>query len=303
MIKTEPASTQIVRRSVRVDGRQLSYLTAPLPGSDGTVLLIHGSGMSARYWTEQVRGLAPARQVVALDLPGHGESDPIPEASVEAYADAAADFLTALRARSVFVAGHSLGGAVGLVLAARRPQVVEGLVLLSCCAKLPEPPAWIRSLFAFLPAPVRRSLFFTMARSLLYAPGASDHAISMGMQELAACRVETMRRDLEAADAMDLAQWARGLDVPALIMCGSRDAVTPPELSQRLHELIPGSRLRIIEGSGHMLVLEAPERVNQEIRDFIGPGERRGSGGVRTSPAWGPLRRLLGGLRKVFGSR
>ena len=58
--------------------------------------------------------------------------------------------------------------------------------------------------------------------------------------------------------------------MPTVILCGSRDKLTPPALSARLSGLIPRSRLRIIEGAGHMLPLECPDRVTQEILEFAG---------------------------------
>lgn len=268
MIRTE-ASTQTVRRSVQVRGRRLSYLTVEHPETSETLLLIHGSGMSARYWAEQLRGLAHAVRVLAPDLPGHGESDPVAEASVEAYAGAGADLLAGLGTGPVFVAGHSLGGAVALALAARRPHLVNGLVLLSSCARLAPTNPWAESFFMFLPPPLRKIAFCVMARRILFAPGASDLALRLGMEEVLSCPAETLLSDLKAAKAMDLTEQARGLEVPTLIVCGSRDAVTPRTLSERLHELIPRSRLTIIEGAGHMLLLEAPERVNRDILDFI----------------------------------
>jgi pimeloyl-ACP methyl ester carboxylesterase len=79
--------------------------------------------MSARSWTNQLRGLAPAFAAVAIDLPGHAEPDPASEATVESYADAAAGLLDALGTGPVTVAGHSLGGAVAMALAARHPEL------------------------------------------------------------------------------------------------------------------------------------------------------------------------------------
>lgn len=69
---------------------------------------------------------------------------------------------------------------------------------------------------------------------------------------------------------MDMTEPARRLDVPTLVLCGSRDRLTPPALSAQLGELIPRSRLRTIEGAGHMLLLEVPERVNREMLSFAG---------------------------------
>src|SRR3989454_5482731 len=104
----------ILRRYVELDGRRISCLTAGDPASGTPLLLIHGSGVSAGYWVNQLLGLRDAFRVMAIDLPGHGKSDPIPNASVETYADTVAKFLTAVIPRPVMVAGHSLGGAVAM---------------------------------------------------------------------------------------------------------------------------------------------------------------------------------------------
>ena len=129
------AGAEIVRRFVELHGRRVSYLTA---GDSGpTILLIHGSGVSARSWVNQLRGLVGAVRVIAIDLPGHGESDPMRHASVEQYGGIVANFLDALGTGPVIAAGHSLGGAIAIALAAQRPDAVKGLVLLASCAKLP----------------------------------------------------------------------------------------------------------------------------------------------------------------------
>jgi len=107
-----------------------------------------------------------------------------------------------------------------------------------------------------------------MAQKLLFAPGVPMGAVSIGMQELRSCPPETILTDVQAARAMDLSEQATKIDVPTLVLCGSRDRLTPPELSEQLRTLIPRARLGIIEGAGHMLLLEVPERVNQAILDF-----------------------------------
>lgn len=226
--------------------------------------------MSARCWTNQLSGVGGTLPVLAVDLPGHGESDPSDAASVEEYAEVLGDALDALGTGPVVAAGHSLGGAVAIALAARRPGAVRGLVLLSSCEKLPHSDGAAERLLAALPGPLRRIVFFSMAKKVLFASEAPAHAVSLGMEELRSCRPDTILKDMRAAKAMDLAETAARLDVPTLIVCGSRDKLTPPALSERLSGLIPRSRLRIIEGAGHMLPLECPDRVNQEILQFAG---------------------------------
>jgi pimeloyl-ACP methyl ester carboxylesterase len=244
--------------------------------------------MSARCWTSQLLGLGGALSVLAVDLPGHGESDPSDAASVEAYADAVAAVLTLAPAGQVIAAGHSLGGAVALALAVRRPDTISGLILLSCCEKIPRSDGAAERLLAVLPGPLRRMVFFSMAKKMLFATGAPANAVSLGMEDLRSCRPETMLKDIRAAQAMDLAEPAAQLDVATLILCGSRDKLTPPALSERLNGLIPRSRLCIIEGAGHMLPLEAADRVNQEILRFAG---ELGAGAVRAAAVQAPQRR------------
>jgi 3-oxoadipate enol-lactonase len=260
-----------VRGFVGPDSGKISYLTGSSshPGATETVLLIHGSGMSAHSWTEQLRSLGRALRVIAIDLPGHGASDPTSEATVDSYADAARRLLDALGTGPVFVAGHSLGGGVALALAVRHPDRVKGLVLISSCAKLPQHNGAIEGFLGFLPPPVRRFFVFSTARKFLFPAGASRRAVRLALKDLRSCPPETLRKDVAAAKAMDLEAAAHDLRVPALILCGTQDRLTPVALSQRLSELIPGSRLQLVEAAGHMLPLEAPGRVNAEIRVFV----------------------------------
>ncbi len=94
-------------------------------------------------------------------------------------------------------------------------------------------------------------------------------AIEATMRELRACRPEAMLNDVRAARAMDLTEHAAALDVPTVVLAGSRDRLTTPALAEQLSALIRGSRLRVADGAGHMLPLEAPEWVNREIATFV----------------------------------
>jgi pimeloyl-ACP methyl ester carboxylesterase len=267
--------SNVVRRCLAPDRARVSYLTveSPRPRRGDTILLIHGAGMSARSWTDQLRGLARFLRVVAIDLPGHGESDPIGEATVDVYGDTAHQLLDALGIGRAFVAGHSLGGAIALALAARHPETVEGLVLLSSFAKLPSRNGALEGLLRLLPGPLQKMLFLPMAQPILFGPGASSGAVRLGLAELRACHPDTIVKDMAAATAMDLEGAAVGLRQPTLVLCGTQDMLTPVALSERLNDLIPNSRLRLLEGAGHMLPLETPEQVNRAILDFVGSVE------------------------------
>lgn len=263
-----PASDRIVRGCLDVDGRKVSYLTVDDASVAGTLLLIHGAGVSARTWVNQLRGLSDVLRPIAVDLPGHRESDPVSDPTLATYADTAYQALRELATGPVFVAGHSLGGAVAQVLVTRHPEMVRGLVLVSTCARVP-PEDGSQRLLGFVPAPFRRAVFLWAVRKTLLAPFASTNAIELTLEEIRSCPPETIQNDTAISRAMDLAGTAQQLRVPTLILCGGRDRLTAPGLSQQLCGMIAGSRLQIVPGAGHMLPLEAPEVLNQAIREFV----------------------------------
>jgi pimeloyl-ACP methyl ester carboxylesterase len=262
-------SNAILRRHVTIGGRRISYLSLDREpkAAHPVIVLIHGSGVNARCWIEQIRGLRAAR-VIAIDLPGHGQSHDADTTTIDDYADVVAAFLVTLRAVPAIIVGHSLGGAIALALAARYTATIHGLVLVSTCARLPSSSVAAEWLLPFLPGPVRKAMFFSTAQALLFAPGASARAVNLGMRELRACRPETLARDVAMSRAMDFTEVAKALRVPTLVLCGSRDQVTPPVLAADLHASITGSRLSIVEGAGHMVLVEAPDVVNREIDAF-----------------------------------
>src|SRR5437016_3776824 len=151
-----PTHDPITRRFVTLGGQRVSCLWRDGGHEGATLVFIHGSGMSARYWSDQTRALADTARVLAVDLPGHGDSDDAPAPSLAHYADATAGVIDALGARPAIVVGHSLGGAVAVALAARRPADVCGLVLLSACARVPPVSPSAQWLWASLPTPLRR---------------------------------------------------------------------------------------------------------------------------------------------------
>ncbi len=288
----------IVRRSFEVSGRRVSYLTVDGPQTADVLLLIHGAGVSARTWVNQLRHFARIGTPVAIDLPGRRESDPVPQPTLDIYADTAHQLLEILGNAPAFVAGHSLGGAVAQLLARRHPERVKGLILMSTCAKVP-PGDGADRLLGFVPVPFRRVVFLSAVRKLLLAPSASIDAIGLTLDEIGGCPTRTIRDDTAIGRAMDMSDVARALRVPTLVLCGARDRLTAPELSRQLGEMIVESRLQIVPAAGHMLPLEAPDVVNRAISEFVAsvdrdaavPGRRRGRRRlVDRLVAWRPWR-------------
>jgi pimeloyl-ACP methyl ester carboxylesterase len=246
----------------------VSYLTVEGAATAETLVLLHGAGVSARTWVNQLRGLSDHLTPIAVDLPGHRESDPVPDPTLDSYAETTWEALERLGTGPVFVAGHSLGGAVAQVLAMRHPDIVKGLVLVSTCARVP-PEDGSQRLLGFVPLPFRRALFLWAVRKTLLAPSASSNAVELTLEEIRACPSETIQRDTAMGRGMDMTAVAGQLRVPTLILCGGRDRLTAPELSHQLCGMIAGSRVQIVPSAGHMLPLEAPDVLNEAIGDFV----------------------------------
>jgi pimeloyl-ACP methyl ester carboxylesterase len=274
----------IVRRYLDVAGRRISFLTVDGANPYGMLLLIHGAGVSARTWVNQLRDLAHVGTPVAIDLPGRHESSPAAEPTLENYAESVHELLAHLGDRPAFVAGHSLGGAVAQVLALRHPERVTGLVLISTCARVP-PGDGTQQLLGLVPIPFRRIVFLSAVRKLLLAPSASVDAIGLTLDEIGGCPTRTIQHDTAIGRAMDMADVARALRVPTLVLCGARDRLTAPDLSRQLSDMIAGSRLQIVPSAGHMLPLEAPDVVNRAIAEFVASVRRDAGASGRPSGA------------------
>jgi len=237
------------------------------------LVLIHGSGCSADSWRYQVMGLAREYEVIAPDLPGHGNSAPAGDPSIELYATAVTKLLQRSATRRVFLVGHSMGGAVALHVALERPDLLEGLVLIGTSAYLdamaltPEILLWA---VAALPHKFK---------GMFFSDQVTPEALAVAREDVRRCSLEAVLGDFSACRKFDFRGRLKRLNLPTLILCGGDDLITPARHSRRLHEDIAGSVLVTIEKAGHMLPLESPQQVNAAIRDFIRRVSKRGRAG------------------------
>ena len=254
-------------------------------GSGPPLVLLHGVTLSAVAWHYQLVDLADRFRVIALDHRGHGRS----EAGEGGYSPArlAADVvgaLTALDLDDAVVVGHSMGGMVAMQLAVDHADVVaqrvRGLVLLSTTANPgARVPGWATLVKVTAPA-ARRGL-----RATSRLPGgffaSSDLAyaltrVGFGRKALHT-HVELNRLMLASHSPLVLSEVWDGLvgfdlrrrlpeiDVPTLVIGGSRDNITPLHHSRQLAAGIPGAHLEVFEGGGHMLMLERRRELNDTL--------------------------------------
>jgi 3-oxoadipate enol-lactonase len=264
-------------------GRQrpvpLHYRVTPSPANGGApaVLLLHGLGSCGDDWGLQLSALRPRFNVLAPDLRGQGAS-PMPAGwpGIEDMATDVLALLDLLEIESAHVVGLSLGGAVGLQLAADAPGRVRSLVAVNTFARLRG---------------TRGSMWRGMERLWLAAMGRMDelgqrvavglfpHPEQLEMRSLAAARLAgnpplTYVKLMVAIGRFDLRARLSEIRVPTLVIAGEEDTTVTLTCKLELAAGIPGARLERIAGSGHATPLDHPGCFNALLREFLESVER-----------------------------
>ncbi len=234
------------------------------------LLLIHAFPLDARMWEPQVAAFADALPVVAPHLPGFGGSAPAGE--VTTMRSAAARCLDELDRAGVdraIVCGLSMGGYAAFELWREARGRVFGLALANTRAEADTPDG----------AEMRRAL----ARRLLSEgnvlvespPPLLSESRPDRLRERVAKLIADQPASALAAAALGMAERPdstpdlAGIDVPALVITSGRDALIPPEVTSAIAERIPGARLAVIDGAGHLSNLEAPEEFNRLLEELV----------------------------------
>jgi pimeloyl-ACP methyl ester carboxylesterase len=153
-----------------------------------------------------------------------------------------------------------MGAAVALELAVAYPERLAGLALVGAAARLRVAPALLEGLVADSDAAIEQlvTMIYPEPASRLRAPAATEYRRWPGV----------LRGDLIACDGWDLRERVAGLSLPALVVCGDADGMTPPRLARELQALI-GAELVLLPGVGHMPMVEAPGPTAAAIASLI----------------------------------
>ncbi len=247
-------------------------------GGDGPpIVFSHGLLFSCRMWDAQVAALRDAHRCIAWDHRGQGRSD-VPAGRLVAIEDCYQDavrLIEHLGVAPVHFVGLSMGGFVGMRIAARRPELLRTLTLLDTSAD-PEPAeqapryrrlALVVRLLGVRPVlrPVMRILF---GHSWLDDPG-NAAAVATWRARLGGNRRSIVKAVHGVIERAGVAGELGAIRIPTTIAVGDEDVATVPAKSERLHALIPGSRLEVIPRAGHSSAIERPEAVTRIIRETI----------------------------------
>lgn len=250
------------------DGTRVRLIEA---GAGAPVLLIHGVGMRAEAWGPQIDALSLDHRVIAVDMPGHGESDPLPgEPSLPDYVAWAARVVQALGLGPLAVAGHSMGALIAAGLAVEHPELVTRVALLngvfrrSAAARdaVQARAAQIAAGVAEVEAPLAR--WFGPEEETLRGQVAS------WLRAVPQSGYAAAYRAFAAGDSTYADRLAT-IRCPLLVMTGDGDANSTPAMTRAMAASVPGGRAEVIAGHRHMMNLTAPEAVSGALNAWLSP--------------------------------
>lgn len=279
-------------RQVTSGGVTLHVRDTPGPADATPAVYVHGLSGSGTNWTDLAAQLSPHAPGLAVDLPGFGRSRPLAsrDYSPAAHADALLCFLAG-QGRPVHLLGNSMGGAIGVVVAARRPELVKSLTLLAPAMpdRRPDPrrvsdPRFFLAAVPGLRRRAIRSMIETTPRErveqmlrLCYGdPGSvAEHRILEAISE-----GEVRARQSWANDALlrttkgMIGGWFAGPSLwtaaarvtsPTLVVWGGRDRLVSPRLAVRTTATLPEGRLLALPEVGHVPQMEVPATVARAV--------------------------------------
>ena len=279
-----PADTSHHRVAVTDGGR----IHVAERGSGPPVVLVHGVTLGVAVWARQLRHLAGSHRVLAVGQRGHGESSAGSGGySFERMGRDLLEVLAATGVRDAVLVGHSMGGMVVQELAIRHPRElaahVGGLVLVATSpgplAPGPLGPAAARALTAGGRAGLRRAGRLghgTLPQRDLAAwavrwnfgsrPRHTDLELVRSM--VTSMSPEAMAELLRPLLSFDMRREVGAIDLPTRVVVGSRDLLTPARASRAMAALIPGATCTVLEGCGHMVMLERADELEHLVHDL-----------------------------------
>ncbi len=277
----QPPSRFLAVGGMQVHLRDEGPRDDPIP-----IVLLHGTSDSLHTWDGWTEALRGQRRVIRFDLPGFGLTGPHPQAdySIDAYVGFVLAVLDRLGVQSVVLGGNALGGQIAWQTAYAQPERVHQLVLVDAAGYPVEPLAipWGFRLARAWPANTMlewvlpRGLVLASVRNVVGEPSKVttemvdryyDMALRAGNRRALAQRLAT--------PPVDQSQRIRALRLPTLVLWGAHDRLIPLESGRRFARDIPGARLVVLDGLGHVPQLEDPARTVAEVQRFLGVTTQR----------------------------
>jgi pimeloyl-ACP methyl ester carboxylesterase len=238
------------------------------------LILLHGLGGSRISWDDQLRALGDDRRCVAWDAPGYGAAAPLPgPLTFPALADAVARLADALGPDRPHLAGLSFGGQIAQHAALAHPGRFRSLTLLSTSPAFgldgTPPAAWRAARLAPLDAGREPADFAEAVLRGVAGPHISDEALAGQRAAMERISAAGLRRAIDCLVGHDLRGQLGTIALPTLVLVGELDDETPRSYAEAIAAEIPGARLEVVAGAGHLLNAEAPDAVNALLRAHL----------------------------------
>ena len=260
---------------ILVEGkRAFAYAAAhELDPAKPTVVFVHGAGLDHSSFALQSRYFGyHGRNVLAVDLPGHGRSEGPPVSSIEGMADWVGGVLEKTRTPRCSVVGHSMGSLVALEFAARHPAQCERIALIAVGYPMKVTEAFLEAARNDDYAAFDMHTIWGHAAQVALGgnpnPGMWMYGDTLARLERLAPGV--LYNDLKASNDYGAgAESAARVKCPALLVLGRRDVMTPPRAAKLLQEKIAGANTVELALSGHALMAEAPDATLDALIGFL----------------------------------
>ena len=251
-----------MNRTALIDGRQVSFRAEV--GESPVLVCVHGASENHHLYDWLIEAL-PGRAVVAVDLPGRLGSDGPPLTSVSALASFLERFVESQIGDDHLVMGHSMGGAVAIEYAlSTNSATLRGLVLSNTGARLRVHPDILERFERA--ALERRSVPATEED---FGPDVDQGLIAEVNDFRLLTPPEVAASDWRIVDVFDRTSDVSKIRIPTLILAGGDDRLTPTKYARYLADEIPEAELHLVEGCGHMLLVERPEDIAVRVRWFL----------------------------------
>ncbi|WP_171878157.1 3-oxoadipate enol-lactonase [Mesorhizobium loti] len=255
---------------VTIGGITLHHRHVKATGNARAIIFINSLGTDFRIWDDVVSALDGEMSLLVYDKRGHGLSDIGDIRSIDDHVDDLSALIDHFGLEKVVLCGLSVGGMIAQGFYARRPGIVEAMILCDTAHKIGTTDSWNTRI-----ATVKSKGIQAIADGVLkvwFTPAFHANRVAeldgywnMMTRQAVAGYIGTCAAVRDA----DFTKVARSITVPTLCLAGDQDGSTPPDLVRSLAALIPGARFEIIRDAGHIPCVEQPKALVALIRDFI----------------------------------
>jgi len=225
-----------------------------------SIIFVHGSGGCGDIWRYQTEYFPGSH---AVNLPGHPHGQALE--NVEECVEWLNKYIRGKGFKDVVMAGHSFGGAIALMYALRYPQELKGVIIIGSGARLRVHPMFLTPCKGAIKG--RPQKWHELVEEM-YRLTPQDYKREM-VEKQKAIGPAVMLNDFLCCDKFDIMDRVHEIKVPALIICGESDMMTPVKFANYLGTKIANSRVMVVPQSGHFVLAEKPEAVNKAIKDFL----------------------------------